>query len=154
MSYGRWDSHGSNFDLVRDHGSKLDQSLSALIDDLSTRGMLDDVTIIVWGEFGRTPKINKDAGRDHWPQVNSALLVGGGMKKLEQSGRPMSQVLPKKARWIKERATTFFPEENRLVTASGEEINYEYLVIAMGLQLDYNKVDDKFIVFLMISTEI
>ena len=66
----------------------------------------------------------------------------------------MSQVLPKKARWIKERATTFFPEENRLVTASGEEINYEYLVIAMGLQLDYNKVDDKFIVFLMISTEI
>ena len=80
LSYGRWDSHGSNFDLVRDHGSKLDQSLSALIDDLSTRGMLDDVTIIVWGEFGRTPKINKDAGRDHWPQVNSALLVGGGMK--------------------------------------------------------------------------
>nr|CAH0111032.1 unnamed protein product [Daphnia galeata] len=67
-------------------------------------------------------------------------MVGGGMKKLEQSGRPMSQVLPKNARWIKERATTFFPEENRLVTASGEEINYEYLVIAMGLQLDYNKI--------------
>ena len=57
----------------------------------------------------------------------------------------MSQVLPKNARWIKEKASTFFPEENRLVTASGEEINYEYLVVAMGLQLDYNKVGDQFI---------
>ena len=51
----------------------------------------------------------------------------------------MSQVLPKKAHWIKDRANQFFPEENRLVTASGEEINYEYLVVAMGLQLDYDK---------------
>jgi sulfide:quinone oxidoreductase len=59
----------------------------------------------------------------------------------------MSQVLPRNARWIKERATTFFPEENRLVTASGEEINYEYLVIAMGLQLDYNKVDVNLLYF-------
>ncbi len=80
LSYGRWDSHGKNFDLVRDHGSKLDQCLSALIDDLETRGMLDDVTIAVWGEFGRTPRINANAGRDHWPQVAAALLAGGGMK--------------------------------------------------------------------------
>jgi len=42
--------------------------------------MLDDVTVIVWGEFGRTPKINKGAGRDHWPQVSCALMAGGGMK--------------------------------------------------------------------------
>jgi len=80
LSYGRWDSHGKNFDLVRDHGGKLDQCLSALIDDLEVRGMLNDVTVVVWGEFGRTPRINKDAGRDHWPQVAAALLVGGGMK--------------------------------------------------------------------------
>jgi uncharacterized protein (DUF1501 family) len=80
LSYGRWDSHGKNFDLVRDHGSKLDQGLSALIDDLEARGMLDDVTVIAWGEFGRTPRINKNAGRDHWPQVSCALLAGGGMK--------------------------------------------------------------------------
>ena len=58
LSYGRWDSHGKNFDLVRDHGAKLDQGLSALIDDLEARGMLDDVTVIAWGEFGRTPRIN------------------------------------------------------------------------------------------------
>jgi uncharacterized protein (DUF1501 family) len=80
LSYGRWDSHGKNFDLVRDHGSKLDQCLSALIEDLDQRGMLDDVTVIAWGEFGRTPRINKNAGRDHWPNVSCALLAGGGMK--------------------------------------------------------------------------
>jgi hypothetical protein len=80
LSYGRWDSHSKNFDLVRDHGSKLDQGLSALIDDLEVRGMLNDVSIVVWGEFGRTPRINQGAGRDHWPQVSCALLAGGGMK--------------------------------------------------------------------------
>jgi hypothetical protein len=80
LSYGRWDSHASNFELVKDHGSKLDQCLTALIDDLESSDMLDNTLVIVWGEFGRTPKINKDAGRDHWPQVNSALLFGGGLK--------------------------------------------------------------------------
>src|SRR5262249_52518058 len=80
LSYGRWDSHGKNFDLVRDHGGKLDQGLSALIEDLDARGMLNDVTVVAWGEFGRTPRINKGAGRDHWPQVSCAFLAGGGMK--------------------------------------------------------------------------
>lgn len=80
FSYGRWDSHSKNFDLVRDHGSKLDQALSALITDLEERGMLDDVTVIVWGEFGRTPRVNQNAGRDHWPRVSCALLAGGGMR--------------------------------------------------------------------------
>jgi hypothetical protein len=80
LSYGRWDSHGKNFDLVRDHGAKLDQAFTALIDDLEARGMLNDVSVVVWGEFGRTPTINNGAGRDHWPQVSCALLAGGGMK--------------------------------------------------------------------------
>jgi hypothetical protein len=80
LSYGRWDSHGQNFKFMRDHGMKLDQCLSALIEDLDHRGMLNDVTVIAWGEFGRTPRINKDAGRDHWPQVSCAFLAGGGMK--------------------------------------------------------------------------
>lgn len=80
LTFGRWDSHGKNFDLVRDHGSKLDQGLSALIEDLDVRGMLNDVTVIAWGEFGRTPRINPQAGRDHWPQVSCAILAGGGMK--------------------------------------------------------------------------
>ena len=80
LSFGRWDSHGENFALVRDHGGKLDQCLSALLDDLEARGMLDDVAVVVWGEFGRTPKINPKAGRDHWPQVSAALLAGGGFR--------------------------------------------------------------------------
>lgn len=80
MSFGRWDSHGANFDLVRHHGARLDQAVSALVEDLDERGMLDDVTVVVWGEFGRTPRINKGAGRDHWPRVSCALLAGGGMR--------------------------------------------------------------------------
>lgn len=80
LSFGRWDSHGQNFDLVRDHGSKLDQCVSALVQDLDDRGMLNDVSVVVWGEFGRTPRVNPQAGRDHWPQVSCALLAGGGMR--------------------------------------------------------------------------
>lgn len=80
LSYGRWDSHGSNFDLVRDHGVKLDQCVSALVEDLDQRGMLDDTLVVVWGEFGRTPKVNPNGGRDHWPQVSCALLAGGGFR--------------------------------------------------------------------------
>jgi uncharacterized protein (DUF1501 family) len=84
LAYGRWDwhgrPHGTNFDNARDHLPLLDQGLTALIEDLKTRGMLDDVSICVWGEFGRTPRINKNGGRDHWPNVGCALLAGGGMR--------------------------------------------------------------------------
>jgi hypothetical protein len=80
LSYGRWDSHTKNFEVHRDHGAKLDQALSALIDDLEQRGMLDEVSVIAWGEFGRTPRINSLGGRDHWPQVSCAVLAGGGLK--------------------------------------------------------------------------
>jgi len=80
LSFGRWDSHGKNFDLVRDHGGKLDQCLTALVDDLEERGMLNDVCVVAWGEFGRTPRINQGAGRDHWPQVSAAIVAGGGLK--------------------------------------------------------------------------
>jgi hypothetical protein len=79
LSYGRWDSHSKHFDVMRDHGPKLDQCLSALVQDLDERGMLDDVTVVCWGEFGRTPRINDQGGRDHWPQVSCCLLAGGGM---------------------------------------------------------------------------
>ena len=80
LTFGRWDSHGKNFDLVRDHGAKLDQALSALVWDLDRLDLLNDVTVIAWGEFGRTPKINGNAGRDHWPQVSCAVLAGGAVK--------------------------------------------------------------------------
>jgi hypothetical protein len=80
LSYSFWDWHGSNFKIAKQNLPDFDQALSALIEDLDRRGMLDDTTVIAWGEFGRTPKINKDGGRDHWPNVSCALLAGGGMR--------------------------------------------------------------------------
>ena len=80
LSFSFWDYHGGNFANCRANLPDLDQGVSALIEDLHDRGMADDVTVVVWGEFGRTPQINKDAGRDHWPNVSCALLAGGGLK--------------------------------------------------------------------------
>ena len=80
LTYGRWDSHGDNEGLVRHHGTRIDQAVHALVTDLEERGMLDNVTVIVWGEFGRRPRINKSAGRDHWTQVSCAYMAGGGIK--------------------------------------------------------------------------
>jgi uncharacterized protein (DUF1501 family) len=65
---------------MRKHLPTFDQGLAALVEDVYARGLGEDVTVVVWGEFGRTPKINKDAGRDHWAPVQSALLCGGGMR--------------------------------------------------------------------------
>jgi hypothetical protein len=80
VAYGFWDYHGNNFKNARADLPLFDQALYALITDLHERGLDKDVSVIVWGEFGRTPTINKDAGRDHWPRVSNALLAGGGMR--------------------------------------------------------------------------
>ena len=74
ISFGRWDTHSRNFETCKTRIPKLDMALSTLVDDLYDRGLDKDVSVVVWGEFGRTPKINKNAGRDHWPAVNFALL--------------------------------------------------------------------------------
>ncbi len=80
VAYGFWDTHGGNFAALKQRLPLFDQGISALVEDIYARGLDKDVTVVVWGEFGRTPKINKDAGRDHWARVNSALLAGGGMR--------------------------------------------------------------------------
>ena len=80
LAFSRWDHHGDNFGALRQDLPLLDQGLRALIEDLHQRGLDKDVSVVVWGEFGRTPTINKDGGRDHWPRVSCALLAGGGMK--------------------------------------------------------------------------
>jgi len=80
LSFSRWDWHDHNFKQGRRDFPLLDQAVSALITDLDQRGMLENVSVVVWGEFGRTPKINSAAGRDHWPQVSCAMLAGGGMR--------------------------------------------------------------------------
>ena len=80
VAFGFWDYHSNNFKTAREDMPMLDQGVSALVQDLHDRGLNKDVSVIVWGEFGRTPTINKDGGRDHWPRVSCALLAGGGMK--------------------------------------------------------------------------
>ena len=80
LAFSRWDHHGDNFGALRQDLPLLDQGLSALITDLHQRGLDKDVSVVVWGEFGRTPKINNGGGRDHWPNVSFALLSGGGMR--------------------------------------------------------------------------
>jgi hypothetical protein len=80
LSYSFWDWHGNNFKNARRNLPDLDQAVSALVDDLYERGLDRHVTVVVWGEFGRTPRINQDGGRDHWPNVSCALLAGGGMR--------------------------------------------------------------------------
>lgn len=80
INYSFWDWHRQNFKNAKDELPIFDKAVSALVEDLHERGMADDCTVVAWGEFGRTPKLNKDAGRDHWPGVSFALLAGGGMK--------------------------------------------------------------------------
>jgi hypothetical protein len=79
-SFAHFDWHGDNFGSARKVVPLLDQGVAALVEDLHERGLDKDVTVLVWGEFGRTPKINPRAGRDHWPRVHAALLAGGGMR--------------------------------------------------------------------------
>jgi hypothetical protein len=83
LNYSRWDWHGSdgmNFPKSREEFPLLDSGLAALVTDLHERGLDRDVSVVVWGEFGRTPKINQSNSRDHWPQANECLLAGGGMR--------------------------------------------------------------------------
>ena len=80
VTYGGWDMHVNITGSMRNTMPALDVALSALIDDLAQRGTLNETLILVSSEFGRTPKINQDAGRDHWPKVFSVMLAGGGTK--------------------------------------------------------------------------
>lgn len=80
LSFGSWDRHGGNFEKLPVQLPKLDQAITALVEDLHGRGLDQDVSVVAWGEFGRTPRINAGGGRDHWPQVSCALLAGGGMR--------------------------------------------------------------------------
>jgi hypothetical protein len=80
FSWGSWDTHSNNFKTQRSQLPALDKAMSALIEDLDAEGRLDDTIIMMSGEFGRTPRVNGNAGRDHWPQAAFFFLAGGGMK--------------------------------------------------------------------------
>jgi uncharacterized protein (DUF1501 family) len=87
-----WDTHQNNFPMLKDQLlPQLDNAVSALVEDLDQRGLLDTTMLVVMGEFGRTPKINRMAGRDHWPRANSILLAGGGIKRGTVLGKTDAQ---------------------------------------------------------------
>jgi hypothetical protein len=81
VNMGGWDTHGNNFESLKKRLLPVyDKALAALVEDLHQRGLDKKVLVISYGEFGRTPRINKDAGRDHWPNAMSVVFAGGGLK--------------------------------------------------------------------------
>ena len=80
LKVGDWDTHEHNFRDMREQLPQLDQGFHALVTDLYDRGLQNDVAVVMWGEFGRAPRISRIAGRDHWPEAGAAVLAGGGFK--------------------------------------------------------------------------
>jgi len=87
LDIGGWDTHKDNFNALRKLLPEVDRAVHALVTDLGERGLDKDVALLVCGEFGRTPKINGGAGRDHWPAANAALLAGGGLRMGQVAGQ-------------------------------------------------------------------
>jgi hypothetical protein len=86
LSIGSWDTHGQNFQTLRNQLPQVDRGVANLVMDLCDRGMDRDVVVVMWGEFGRTPRVNGGAGRDHWAPVMSAMVAGGGLRMGQMVG--------------------------------------------------------------------
>jgi uncharacterized protein (DUF1501 family) len=80
LKVGDWDTHEKNFRDMREQLPQLDQGFHALISDLYDRGLDKDVAVVMWGEFGRAPRISRGDGRDHWPEAGAAVVAGGGFQ--------------------------------------------------------------------------
>jgi uncharacterized protein (DUF1501 family) len=92
LSGGNWDTHADNFNVLKNAGLPMfDRALAALVNDLYDRGLDRRVLVLVTGEFGRTPKINAHAGRDHWPGAFSVVFAGGGLRVGQVVGQTDSQ---------------------------------------------------------------
>jgi len=91
LKVGDWDTHEHNFRDMREQLPQLDQGFHALVTDLYERGLQNDVAVIMWGEFGRAPRISRIAGRDHWPEAGAAVVAGGGFKVGQAIGETDAQ---------------------------------------------------------------
>ena len=123
VNAGGWDTHANNFEALRTQKlPSFDAGWSALLQDMDVRGMLKNTLVLVWGEFGRTPRINKDAGRDHWPGAMSVVLAGGGLKHGQFVGASDA-----KAEYAKERPLG--PEDvlATMYSVLGIDTNIEYV---------------------------
>lgn len=91
LKIGDWDTHEHNFRDMRDQLPELDLAMYALVNDLHDRGLDKDVAVVLWGEFGRAPRISRIAGRDHWPEAGAVVIAGGGFKTGQVIGATDSQ---------------------------------------------------------------
>jgi hypothetical protein len=98
INYGGWDMHGGIEKGLKSRAQQMDDGVSALVEDLEQRGLSDDTLLVITGEFGRTPRINKNAGRDHWGRLCTLAFAGGGLQ--------MGQVIGESSRKIEVPATT------------------------------------------------
>ncbi|HEY0985009.1 DUF1501 domain-containing protein [Schlesneria sp.] len=121
VNFGGWDTHDNNFNQVQDLSATLDAGLATLIEDLQERGLLDQTLVCCVGEFGRTPKINGDNGRDHFPNVFSAVLAGGGIKVGQALGESTEDGME-----VKDRAVTIPDFHATLFTALGLDVTKDY----------------------------
>ncbi len=127
MTWGGWDTHSGNFTSLKKQLPNMDRGLSALINDLHDRSMDKDVTVIVWGEFGRTPRVNMSAGRDHWPQVMQAFVAGGGMRLGQVIGSTT-----KNAEYAKDRPVHFHEVFATLYRNLGIDVKTAQLIDTAG----------------------
>jgi uncharacterized protein (DUF1501 family) len=91
LTVGDWDTHDNNFTTLKRNLPFVDRGISELVGELHERGLAKDVVVVMWGEFGRTPRINNRAGRDHWPAVMSAVVAGGRLKMGQVVGSTTSK---------------------------------------------------------------
>src|SRR5262249_14160658 len=91
LKVGDWDTHEKNFRDMREQLPQLDRGFHALVTDLHDRGLDRDVAVVMWGEFGRAPRISRGDGRDHWPEAGAAVLAGGGFRTGQVIGETDSQ---------------------------------------------------------------
>jgi hypothetical protein len=108
IQYGGWDMHGKIQNAMKSRSPQMDQGLSALIEDLKQSGQLDDTLLVVTGEFGRTPRVNKNAGRDHWGRLCTLMLAGGGLN--------MGQVIGKSSPKLEDPAERHITPQDMLAT--------------------------------------
>ncbi len=127
MTWGGWDTHSGNFTSLKRQLPNMDRGLSALLNDLHASGRDQDTTVIVWGEFGRTPRINPGAGRDHWPQVMQAFIAGGGMKLGQVIGSTT-----KNAEYAKDRPVHFHEVFATLYRNLGIDVKTAQLIDTAG----------------------
>ena len=92
LQFGGWDMHGNIKTAMDNLGPRVDRAVAALVEDLELRGQLDNVLLVISGEFGRTPKINGGAGRDHWAPLSTLALAGGGLKMGQVVGESAEKV--------------------------------------------------------------